>query len=206
VARLSGGHVSAKGRGDDEGAQPTPFSGPCATEPAKSGQGEPLNGHDRQACLAFTGLVPSRVLGLPVGENVTLGQALRGDAGITASLQRYQNSSNKSQAASEACVLVADRAEALGLNAYDAAAAVWAFASSGGFNADVSSHVWNDSECTAARLAKRIHLTLKTSSADQPHSPADGEDGTPNHAANGGTTNGAGTEETDASASDTDEE
>ena len=156
-------------------AQPCDSAGTQSNAPGKGEVApERLSGHDRQACLAFTGLGPSTVLGLPVGENLTLGQALRADAGITASLQRYENAANKSVAARETCGLVAERAEVLGLNTYDAAAAVWAFASTGGFSDTLARELWNNSQCAAANLAKRLRLTLNMASADQPHPvPAD---------------------------------
>lgn len=145
----------------------------CSNEPGKdNAPNVPLTGHDRQACLAFSGLVPSRVLGLSVGDNITLGQALRGDSGIIAALQRFDGATNKGWVAREACVLVTERAEALGLNAYDSAAALWAFASNGGFSANVSLEVWR-SDCAAVDLARRIHLSLNTSSTDQPHPEPD---------------------------------
>jgi len=131
-------------------------------------EGEPLPQQDRQACIAFIGLTPSRVLGLAVGDNITLGQALRGDAGISAALQRFANAADKSTAAGEAarelCVLIADRSEALGLNSYDAAAAIWAFASNGGIATEISNGIWGGT-CSVARLAQRLHLNLDTGSA-----------------------------------------
>jgi hypothetical protein len=111
-----------------------------------------------------------------VGENVTLGGALRADTAITAAIQRYDGASVKNPAAHDLCVLVADRAEALGLNEYDSAAALWALASNGGINAEASQNIWGSS-CAAARLARRLNLVLNVSSADEGHAdtPAGGK-------------------------------
>lgn len=142
----------------------------------KNGAPDPaelLTGLDLQACQAFTGLVPSRVLGLPVGENLTLGQALRSDTGITTALQRFgaaTNANGKGEAGREVCVLVAERAETLGLNAYDGAAALWAFASNGGIPTAVSRQIW-DGDCVAARLAMRLGLTLSIATATPTPTP-----------------------------------
>lgn len=159
----------------------------CLTAPGKAASGnvaavagEALAPQDRQGCLAFMGLTPSRVLGLSVGENITLGQALRGDTGISAALQRFANAANKSEAAGEAareiCVLVAERAEALGLNPYDAAAAMWAFASNGGIATEVSRGLWTGT-CTVSRLAQRLHLNLETDSAAPAETASGGGNG-----------------------------
>lgn len=100
-----------------------------------------------------------------MGDNITLGQALRGDTGISGALQRFANATDKSaagqEAAREICVLVAERTETLGLNAYDGAAAIWAFASNGGIATEISTGIWGDS-CTVSRLARRLHLNLDT--------------------------------------------
>jgi len=131
------------------------------------GEGANLDAQDLQACIAFSGLVPTRVLGLPVGENVTLGQSLRGDAGIAAAVQRFQgDAATERAAAREICNLVAERADALGLNAYDSAAAVWAFAWNGGLDPKLASGIWSE-DCAAARLATRLRLSGVPSSATQ---------------------------------------
>jgi len=141
-----------------------------SSDTAAEGQ---LRGQDMQACIAFGGLSPSRVLALPVGENLSLGQALRGDSGVTAALQRFsatpQDGSANGQrqtAAREICTLVAERADALGLNAYDVAAALWAYAVNGGIQWDAANVIWQSS-CPAASLARRLKLTISPASADQ---------------------------------------
>ena len=161
-------HDSAPARGTAAAA--------CLRAPGKpaehghaAAQGEPLSPQDRQACIAFIGLTPSQVLGLQVGENITLGQVLRGDATISAALQRFVNASGPKMTAGDAvareiCIQVAERSQALGLNAYDAAAAIWAFASNGGIAPEISGPIWGD-HCTISRLARRLHLDLYTDSA-----------------------------------------
>jgi hypothetical protein len=137
----------------------------------------PLEGQDLQACIAFSGLVPSRVLGLAVGENVTLGQALRGDAAITAAIQRFDSNGKTPGGAREICILIAERADALGLNSYDAAAALWAFAANGGVSVDAANLMKEvDTDCTTAQLAMHLGLTITTRvSADQgDEAPASG--------------------------------
>jgi hypothetical protein len=150
-----------------------------------------LGGADLQACIAFSGLVPTRVLNLTVGENTTLGQALRGDAGIAAAVQRFQgasaggngranaatsaaNSENRETTGREVCNLIGERADALGLNSYDAAAAVWAFAWNGGLNPTLSSDILTSS-CQTAQLARRLGLpeTPKTSQESASQSPTE---------------------------------
>lgn len=136
-----------------------------------------LSGHDLQACRAFRGLQPSYVLGMFVSDNLTLGDSIRADAGITAALQRYPNENDRGKrddAAREICVLVAQRAEAIGLNPYDGAAALWAFASQGGVSSDLAGRLWNG-DCNAAQLARRIGLELivatPTQAAPQTQNP-----------------------------------
>jgi hypothetical protein len=137
---------------------------------------ETLAGQDLQACIAFIGLVPARVLGLQLGENVTLGQALRGDESIPSAIQRFETSTkssnganevNSRNAAREVCNLVAARTEALGLNAYDAAAAVWAFAWNGGISPDLAGSIWSNDGCATAALGRRLGLGNPPSSASQ---------------------------------------
>jgi hypothetical protein len=159
--------VLLHGPGDEQADNAA--DGPCATAGTTSPGTTPLSGHDRQACIAFVGLLPSRVLGLPVGENQTLGGALRGDAAITSAIQRYANSNSQEEAAHELCVLVSDRVESLGLNEYDTAAALWALASSGGISTNIARKIWQGS-CATAQLARRVHLELNVSTPDQPHS------------------------------------
>lgn len=139
------------------------------------GNGPELSGADLQACIAFSGLVPTRVLNLTVGENITLGQALRGDAGIAAAVQRFQgaasagngtasatgaaNAANRQATGREVCNLIGERTDALGLNSYDAAAAVWAFAWNGGLNPTLSNDILT-SNCQTAQLARRLGLSV----------------------------------------------
>jgi len=155
----------ATGAAGSSGARRARASG----QPQSTREGSPaaLVGHDLQACIAFSGLVPARVLNLTVGENITLGQALRGDAGISAAVQRFQaNGTGKITTAREVCNLVAERADALGLNAYDAAAAVWAFVWSGGLNDDLAHTIWHG-DCLTAQLGNTLRLTGVPSSASQ---------------------------------------
>jgi hypothetical protein len=162
-------------------------------KPARNGneatEGEALEERDRQACIAFMGLTPSDVLGLQVGENITLGQVLRGDTGISAALQRFastsaSNTQLKAQTAGrEICIRVAELSQAQGLNAYDAAAAMWAFASNGGVAVEVSQAIW-DGDCTASRIARRLRLDTHTDSTSS---------GTPQTGQGGHDTPGTGT-------------
>lgn len=136
-------------------------SGPTAqagTAPEAQSHGEqPLRGTDLQACIAFAGISPSGVLGLAVGENLTLGQTLRGDAAIAAAVQRFQSNGDRGSAAREICNLVTERAQGLGLNAYDAAAAVWAFAWNGSLADELPARIWT-SGCATADLARHLRL------------------------------------------------
>lgn len=77
-------------------------------------------GADLQACLAFRTVSPQRVLSLVVGENVTLGQAILSDPAVIAGIN------GGSASAGSLCSAIAAKAESLGLNRYDSAAAVWA--------------------------------------------------------------------------------
>jgi hypothetical protein len=86
------------------------------------------NPQERQACRAFIGLSAATVLNFRLTDNVTLGDALRGDEAISTELSRLQGNTGEAETARRLCSLVASKAEALGLNRYDAAAAVWAFA------------------------------------------------------------------------------
>lgn len=144
-----------------------PAEAQSAKEKAKAAQGQDdqmLRGLDLQACIAFSGLTPSRVLSFPVGENLTLGQALRGDSGITGALQRFSTTdgaANKGTAAREICILVAERTVALGFNAYDAAAALWAFAANGSIEQDAVAQI-NKTNCPTAELAKQLRLRMDT--------------------------------------------
>jgi hypothetical protein len=145
-----------------------------ATEPSADPATEPLlQGFDLQACIAFAGLEPTRVLGFIVGENVTLGQSLRGDSAISAAVQRFESSSaDRQSTAREICNLVAERADALGLNGYDAAAAVWAFAAGGALTETLSKTIW-DHGCASSRLAKRLRLPELAISGPMVQVPAD---------------------------------
>jgi hypothetical protein len=104
---------------------------------------------EQQACTAFLNLTPQQVLGLQVGESTTLRQALAGDPAIMAAVGATN------PAIADVCSLVAARAEDLGLNRFDTAAAVWAFSQTrnvGGVNTLVTSA----STCAAGRLAKDL--------------------------------------------------
>jgi hypothetical protein len=81
-------------------------------------------------CNAFRGVTPQRILGFGVGENLTLGRVLAADSEITAELGRLMTASGDARqtSARRLCHLVASKAEEVGLNRFDAAAAVWAFA------------------------------------------------------------------------------
>ena len=86
------------------------------------------NDQERQACIAFAGLTPATVLTFRLTDNVTLGDALRGDAAISSELSRLQAKPDDRDIARRLCSLIASKAEGLGLNRYDAAATLWAFA------------------------------------------------------------------------------
>lgn len=135
-------------------------SNPPGKPPAAAPQ--VLTGAPQNACVAFVGLTPTRVLGLPVGDNTSLGEDLRGNEGIAAALQRYHTAPDKDRVrasvATELCMLLTDRAERLGLNGYDTAAAIWAYAWHGSGGTEVMRQLWDDPRCTMARLAQRLGL------------------------------------------------
>lgn len=99
-----------------------------------------------QAKLAYAALAPSTVMNFPIAENVTIGQAVRTDTGITTALEALrraapataagaaaatpQATAARAEAARTVCALVSAKAESLGFNRFDAAAAVWAVANS----------------------------------------------------------------------------
>lgn len=135
-----------------------------------------LQGIDRQACLAFRGLAPTRVLSLPVDDKVTLGDALRANPGISAAVQRYaglekdataKGGQAKLRIGREICNLIAERAEVIGLNQWDSAAAVWAFAWNGGLDETLASSIW-DSGCLTADLGKKVLLAKVISVTNDP--------------------------------------
>lgn len=140
-----------------------------------------LDGADLQACIAFVGLVPAHVLGLPLLEHQTLGSYLRGDDAINAAIQRYQtdraqahesqqNNDRVTAAALEICNLISERAERLGLNPYDTAAAVWAFALMG-LQSDLGVKVWSSASCPASELANQVRLQFPASASSAPTIP-----------------------------------
>jgi hypothetical protein len=152
----------------------------------ETGQPKSLTGIDRQACLAFRGLAPTRVLSLIVDDKVTLGDALRANAGISAAVQRYAGLSNDAtKSANEAkkgkadaqrigreiCNLIAERAEAIGLNQWDSAAAVWAFAWNGGLDETLAESIW-ESGCLTANLGHKINLSKVISVTSDSPDPA----------------------------------
>jgi hypothetical protein len=127
--------------------------------PASCAVPELVSTAERQACRAFVALSPTTVFGFRVGENITLGEALRGDAGITSAMARYKDSADDESAALALCNLVAGRAEALGLNRFDAAAAVWAFAVLGDLKRTVAFKMVTGA-CLAGQLGHRLGLTV----------------------------------------------
>lgn len=135
---------------------------------------EKLEGPDLHACHAFRGLAPTRVLSLPVDDKVTFGEALRANAGINAAVQRYAGltkGEDKKTVGREICNLVAERADAIGLNQWDSAAAVWAFAWNGGLEKTLAASIW-DSGCLTASLGQKIGLAAVVSRTAAP--PAEG--------------------------------
>lgn len=153
----------------------TPLNGPANQDDEGTATcanaSEALAGSDLQACIAFRGITPARVLGLTITENVTLGQALRGDAGIAAAIQRFSPAAAESEgstaAAREVCNLVAEKAYSLGLNAYDAAAAVWAFSWSSGIDPKLGMAI-GTVDCSAGLLADRLRLVMPASATQSP--------------------------------------
>ncbi|HEY0148458.1 MAG TPA: hypothetical protein VGB70_05580, partial [Allosphingosinicella sp.] len=116
------------------------------TNPGNPGPCGQLVGSDLQACTAFRMVSPQRVLGLSVGENVNLGQAILSDPAVLAAI-------NAGTAADpDLCSAIAARAEALGLNRYDSAAAVWAMQQA----RRVRSANLLSAACTAGALANRV--------------------------------------------------
>ncbi|HEV2817488.1 MAG TPA: hypothetical protein VGW40_09755 [Allosphingosinicella sp.] len=118
-------------------------------------------GSDLQACRAFAGLTPQRVLGLAVGENLTLGRALLADAAISAELTRLAAASGERDGLASArrlCGLVAAKAETLGFNRYDAAAAVWAFALEAQLEEGRQLLVLAERSCGATAILRRTKL------------------------------------------------
>jgi hypothetical protein len=113
---------------------------PCATRASEL---------EMQACTAFLNLTPQQVLGLQVGESTTLRQALAGDPAIMAA------AGATTKVMGDICTLVAARAEDLGLNRFDAAAAVWAFAQTSNL-AGANGLVGSPLTCAAGRLAREV--------------------------------------------------
>ncbi len=170
--------------------EPCAAAAPVSGKPANT---ETLTGSDLAACRAFRDLLPTRVLAFPVGENVTLGQSLRAETAVDSALQRFAAAADtaKPTVAREVCVLMSERLDALGLNSYDIAAALWAFAQSSSASDSLATAMW-DGECAALRLARRLGLPKRPASANQvagaPSSaPAAGQQGNNQQP---GTTNG----------------
>lgn len=119
-------------------------------------------GPDLQACRAFAGLSPQRVLGLAVGENLTLGGALLADRAISAELTRLASGPAAERegiaSAHRLCELVAAKADALGFNRYDAAAAVWAFTREAQVDQARRLLVLGEGSCEAAATLRRARL------------------------------------------------
>jgi hypothetical protein len=121
-----------------------------------------LSSSDRQACLAFAGLTPARVLGFSVGENLTLGQAFLAEGAISAEMPRLLGTDANAQraAARRLCSLVAAKAESLGLNRYDAAASVWAFSRDGQIDNDRRALILHENaSCGSGALARALGLS-----------------------------------------------
>jgi hypothetical protein len=121
--------------------------------------GCPAMGSEAQACRAFQGLAAHTVLGLQVGENLTLGQALLADATVDAALARLRGAqaNQLAEPARVLCSAIAAKAEGLGLNRFDAAATVWAVARSA-LSEDQAGAMLASGTCGAAVLAGRIGL------------------------------------------------
>jgi hypothetical protein len=121
---------------------------------------EPAGGTDAQARIAFEGLAAHTVLGLTVAEHLSLGQALLADTSVTAAFNRLREAAaaNQAEAALALCSAVSGKAEALGLNRYDAAAAVWAFARSAMSRVQADIVLSASTSCGAAALARTVGL------------------------------------------------
>lgn len=139
-------------------------------------------GASNQAKRAFQQLSPQYVLSFPVAENLSLKGALLSDNGVAAAMDAIKRLSGDATATSaatqrssgsmsekliddvrELCNRIDEKAQALGLNRFDAAATVWAFS----FGADLSSKegvALRDSRnrCAAAELASAVGLNEGT--------------------------------------------
>jgi len=122
--------------------------------------GCPAAGSELQACRAFQGLAAHNVLGLQVGENLTLGQALLADATVDAALTRIRGAQANQLAdpARVLCSAIAAKAEGLGLNRFDAAATVWAMARSA-LDGDEAEAMLDPGVCGAVALARAVGLS-----------------------------------------------
>jgi hypothetical protein len=178
-----GGHVWTQGANRDVGSWEVRVSDPVVsvfstmpliaapdTETPGRCAGDEFSEPERQACRAFIGLAPTSVFGFRVGENQTLGESLRGDAGITAALARFKEANEDEQAAIAMCNLVAAKAHWLGLNRFDAAVAVWAFAELGDLRPAVAVKMVSN-VCAAGALGQRLGLSVTAPSAGP--APAD---------------------------------
>lgn len=113
----------------------------------------------KQACAAFDDLSPHTVLGLSVGEDLNLLQSLLADTAVQGAIKALEEAGDKSGPARSLCSALAGHAENLGLNRYDEAAAVWAFARSGPISAASSAALLKDRNvCDAVALAYDVKL------------------------------------------------
>jgi len=115
----------------------------------------------RQATLAFAGIAPSEVLNFPVGENLTLRQALITDTGVLNAIDDLKKGSGTAESglARQLCSRLDERVQSLGFNRFDAAAIVWAFSQSAGLDAQKGTKLRDDQgSCQAAALARQVGL------------------------------------------------
>jgi hypothetical protein len=118
-------------------------------------------GPARQACTAFSDISPHTVLGLRVGEDVTLMQSLLADAAVQSSMKALEDAAQNAKAgpARSLCNALAGQAQRLGLNRFDEAAAVWAFSRAGPISsASAQSMARDRTVCSAIAMAFDVKL------------------------------------------------
>jgi hypothetical protein len=132
-----------------------------AGQAAVAGCATPTAGPARQACTAFSGISPHTVLGLRVGDDVTLMQSLLADAAVQGSMKALEDAAQNAKVgpARSLCNAVAGQAQRLGLNRFDEAAAVWAFSRAGPISSASAQAMTRDrTVCSAIATAFEVKL------------------------------------------------
>ena len=110
--------------------------------------------------LALEHTTPSQILNFPITKDLTLKKVLQTDDAVTNALKMIKDSAASDDSYKSLCTSIDEKAQAIGLNKYDAAALLWAFSHDSMLTIKQGEKLLN-AKCLPTQLVSQLGLNNK---------------------------------------------